>query len=363
MGGGLSALKAAQRNRDVNGQLREHNSAENKVVKLLLLGSGNSGKTTVLKQMQLLHVKEGMGDRNAYKIVVSDNILRGVSILVEAARNLETVLTKLLPKSVEYCAIIKSHVSSGAVWSTVEGQELSLIQMCEFVWADPAVQEALTHEGEISLLEVPIAYFMGNIERIKATSYVPSKDDILHCRARTTGVYSLEFEFNRQKCRVIDVGGQRNERRKWISQFDNVTAVIFIASLAEFDKLCFEDHLKNRLQDSVDVFENSIASPHFAATNFLLFLNKKDLLKEKLKTIQFSKFHPDYTGPNEYEGVVEYIKALYMTRFARIKKEEDRNTILVSYETMATDTNNVDAVLEMSKKVIFNDSLVKNGLM
>ena len=32
---------------------------------------------------------------------------------------------------------------------------------------------------------------------------------------------------------VYDVGGQRNERRKWIHCFNDVTAIIFVAALSE----------------------------------------------------------------------------------------------------------------------------------
>jgi len=34
--------------------------------------------------------------------------------------------------------------------------------------------------------------------------------------------------------RLFDVGGQRNERRKWIHLFEGVTAVIFCAAISEY---------------------------------------------------------------------------------------------------------------------------------
>ena len=45
-------------------------------------------------------------------------------------------------------------------------------------------------------------------------------------------VFSVDGE---HKFQVFDVGGQRNERKKWIHCFENVTAVIFIASIAAYD--------------------------------------------------------------------------------------------------------------------------------
>lgn len=41
--------------------------------------------------------------------------------------------------------------------------------------------------------------------------------------------------------RIVDVGGQRSERRKWISAFDNVNAVIFFAAISEYDQVMAED--------------------------------------------------------------------------------------------------------------------------
>ena len=37
--------------------------------------------------------------------------------------------------------------------------------------------------------------------------------------------------------RVFDVGGQRSERKKWIHCFEDVTAIIFIVALSEYDQV------------------------------------------------------------------------------------------------------------------------------
>lgn len=39
---------------------------------------------------------------------------------------------------------------------------------------------------------------------------------------------------------MVDVGGQRSERRKWIHCFENVTSIIFLAVLSEYDMMLFE---------------------------------------------------------------------------------------------------------------------------
>lgn len=40
---------------------------------------------------------------------------------------------------------------------------------------------------------------------------------------------------------MVDVGGQRSERRKWIHCFENVTSIIFLAALSEYDQVLYEN--------------------------------------------------------------------------------------------------------------------------
>ena len=40
--------------------------------------------------------------------------------------------------------------------------------------------------------------------------------------------------------RMVDVGGQRSERRKWIHCFENVTSVMFLVALSEYDQYLHE---------------------------------------------------------------------------------------------------------------------------
>lgn len=39
---------------------------------------------------------------------------------------------------------------------------------------------------------------------------------------------------------MVDVGGQRSERRKWIHCFENVTSIMFLVALSEYDQVLVE---------------------------------------------------------------------------------------------------------------------------
>jgi dihydroxyacetone kinase DhaKLM complex PTS-EIIA-like component DhaM len=62
---------------------------------------------------------------------------------------------------------------------------------------------------------------------------------VLHCRARTTGIVETAFQIKKDQFKLMDVGGQRNERKKWIHCFEGVTAVLFVAAISEYDQVIY----------------------------------------------------------------------------------------------------------------------------
>lgn len=71
---------------------------------------------------------------------------------------------------------------------------------------------------------------------------MPSEQDILRSRLATSGIHEYNFIFQKVNFKIIDVGGQRYERSKWAAAFDNVTSLIFIASLSEYDQMLMESN-------------------------------------------------------------------------------------------------------------------------
>ena len=61
-------------------------------------------------------------------------------------------------------------------------------------------------------------------------NFVATKEDIFHCKLKTTGTQDLKFELGGRFFTITDVGGQRSERRKWLFVFAGVRAVIFLVS-------------------------------------------------------------------------------------------------------------------------------------
>ena len=114
------------------------------------------------------------------------------------------------------------------------------------VWNDVAVQKVWARRSEFQIIE-SVKYYFDKLETIASPDYVPTKDDILYTRVRTSGVVTEKYDIEATPFEMYDVGGQKNERKKWIHCFEDVTAVIFVAAISEYDQQLFEDGSTNRM--------------------------------------------------------------------------------------------------------------------
>jgi hypothetical protein len=123
----------------------------------------------------------------------------------------------------------------------------------ERLWKDEGLQSCYARREEYWILDAA-PYYFANVIRLGEDDYVPNDEDMIMTRVRTTGIVITEFEEAPQKYQLVDVGGQRSERRKWIHCFDDVKAIIFLAGLSSFNQVLFEDSTVNRMHESLGLF-------------------------------------------------------------------------------------------------------------
>lgn len=173
---------------------------------------------------------------------------------------------------------------------------------------------------------------------------------------------------------MFDVGGQSGERRKWIQVFDGITAVVFVVDCSGFDSKVRENEKKNRLVESLEVFQTVWCSKYLQNSGFILFLNKQDILKEKIdRGSKIENYFPEYKDykvtskkVNPKDSEAEYNKARYFIRdkFLEIVNEnpsrlKDRGSSreCFCHFTTATDTNNIKRVFNDVHTMILNKNL------
>ena len=185
---------------------------------------------------------------------------------------------------------------------------------------------------------------------------------------------------------VIDVGGQRMERPKWNLTGD-ITAVIFVCALTEYNQVLREDVKQNRLKESLNLFDIA-CNRRYPDKPILLFLNKKDLFAEKIKHTDLKACFPTYKGARapaplcpraprlrapaslsgqglttprctpggcDYDAALEYIK----WKFMNVRKDKAKQIYVM--ETTATDTKNMEFIIKSMVDIVEKQNLAQSG--
>jgi hypothetical protein len=186
---------------------------------------------------------------------------------------------------------------------------------------------------------------------------MPNDQDVLRSRVKTTGITETTFIIGDLTYRMFDVGGQRSERKKWIHCFENVTTILFLVAISEYDQLLFEDETVNRMQEALTLFDSICNSRWFIKTSIILFLNKIDRFKEKLPVSPMKNYFPDYEGGDDYAAACDYI----LNRFVSLNQHETKQ--IYTHFTCATDTTQIRFVMAAVNGKIAVFQQMRHGLL
>jgi len=341
----------------ISKRLAAVNKSQRDVLKLLLLGTGDSGKTTIFKQMRYLY-GDGFAasNRREMRKPVFATLVEGSKTLIDncgVQKGTEELSSEGATKAAE---LIKN---TDSVDMTQLAPEVA--QAVTTLWNDPIFKKTWEQRSNIQITE-NYGVFAAKCSQFPewgGKDWIPDRDDFLLARIRTTGVVEDEFDIGGVRFCLVDVGGQRNERRKWIHCFAGVTAVLFIAASSEYDQTLFEQQTKNRLLESLDLFDTMANSQWFSQTTMILFLNKADLLEEKLVhrriPLNVTGDFPDAPDTFDVPIAVKWLEQKFFDRLST----NNRGQFFFTHLTTALDASNIKVVIEACKKTILKDTLRK----
>ncbi|KAK2816792.1 hypothetical protein Q5P01_024983 [Channa striata] len=228
-----------------------------RLVKILLLGAGESGKSTFLKQMRIIHGRDfDQKAREEFRATIYSNAIKGIRVLVDAREKLHIPWGD--PSNQRHGDTMMAFDTRSAMTEGHGMVEPKVFQhylpSLHALWADQGIQNAYDRRREFQLGE-SVKYFLDNLEKLGQSDYLPSQQDILLARKPTKGIHEYNFEIKNVPFKMVDVGGQRSERRRWFECFDSVTSILFLVSSSEYDQVLMEDRQTNRLS-----FQTSSAS-------------------------------------------------------------------------------------------------------
>ncbi|KAJ7508495.1 guanine nucleotide binding protein, alpha subunit [Mycena galericulata] len=418
-----------------------------KPVKILLLGQSESGKSTTLKNFQLLYEPKAFrAERASWRAIIQLNVVRSIHIILDAmsrAQNahdrppsarssisshdslrLDAELVSLkmrllclldvekdlmkrlsLPGSTEWepterplttTSPRKRQSKEIAVNSTVawkgaftrmsesgresfdtddmvdwdDPQDAGVILHArrddmKRLWEHPTVQ-AILEKQSIRLQELA-GFFLDSIDDVTSLRYVPTDDHILRARLKTLGVSEHRMRLSdptggmSRDFRIFDVGGTRSLRAAWVSYFDDMDAIIFLAPISAFDQVLAEEPTVNRLADSFKLWTTIVSNKLLQHTNMILFLNKVDIMHSKLASgIRLSDFVDSYgRRPNDFDSASRYLRK----QFSADHKNSPTPRIFYCHLTNAIDTKSTKYVLAGIKDMLMRFHLQESHLI
>ncbi|CAP21244.2 Protein CBR-GOA-1 [Caenorhabditis briggsae] len=311
---------ALERSRMIEKNLKEDGMQAAKDIKLLLLGAGESGKSTIVKQMKIIHESGFTAeDYKQYKPVVYSNTVQSLVAILRAMSNLGVSFG-----AGEREVDAKLVMDVVARMEDTEPFSEELLSSMKRLWSDAGVQDCFSRSNEYQLND-SAKYFLDDLERLGEASYQPTEQDILRTRVKTTGIVEVHFTFK------------------------NLNFKFCILTLQTLKAT-------NRMHESLKLFDSICNNKWFTDTSIILFLNKKDLFEEKIKKSPLTICFPEYSGRQDYHEASAYIQAQFEA------KNKSANKEIYCHMTCATDTTNIQFVFDAVTDVIIANNLRGCGL-
>eukprot|EP01083_Nonionella_stella_P216947 779221_1 len=238
-------------NAKISKMMKTEERKEPYIHRILLLGPGDSGKTTVLKQMRRIHGTHNENNimvDNGFATVIRERIMGYMKILCQQSIILGIVIEEENLEIRDYFAD-DLQAPYGNHFSTENSDKIRKL------WADNGIKMTLQRRSEYQIPDNVEYFFDERFEDISNDNYQVTFEDFLRVRMRTTGFMSEIFKKSisgvEHQFVFTDVGGQRSERNKWMNMMhDDVDAVLYVVAISEYDLVCFEDNNTLRLDEA-----------------------------------------------------------------------------------------------------------------
>ncbi|KAK6119660.1 hypothetical protein DH2020_046598 [Rehmannia glutinosa] len=328
---------------EIERRIEQETKAEKHIQKLLLLGAGDSGKSTIFKQARcpilysikitnyLLHIclhifaddyiialnamqikllfQSGFDEAElkGYIPVIHANVYQTIKILHDGSKE----LSQSSEDSSKF-SISDENKQIGDKFSEI-GSRLDyprltkeLAHEIETLWRDNAIQETYSRGNE---LQVPDCthYFMESLQRLSDADYVPTKITPSLPR-HLSASFTSSLIASPVDCRYANMEDVLYARVRTTGVVEIQFSVL---ESTRYDQTLFEDDNKNRMMETKELFEWVLKQPCFEKTSFMLFLNKFDLFEKKVLKVPlnvcgwFKDYQPVSTGKQETENAYE----------------------------------------------------------
>ncbi|KAI0046304.1 G-protein alpha subunit [Auriscalpium vulgare] len=304
--GNALARRARARSTQIDAQINQQAVSVKRECKILVLGTEGSGKSTIVRQMRL-HEPKGISpdDRLAARSAVVAHLLDSAHAVLDALEKLD--LQFVDPGNADNADFVR-----GYVLDAEDKLNSDIAEAIRSLWHDVVVATLMGRSGEFRLVD-NATYFLEAAGRIGADDYVPTDEDMLKARAPVGTVSQTQLQLDGMSIHLLEVGMQKSTKSRWIQAFDDITSIVFCASLGDYDAQA-TGTTRKALDESLVLFEDTVNSSWFQHTSVILLLTKLDLFEAKLATVPLKKYASDYDDGADVGAAMKYILRQYMNR-------------------------------------------------
>ncbi|KAL8116185.1 hypothetical protein AgCh_022615 [Apium graveolens] len=384
--------------------------------KLLMVGYEKSGTSTIFKQAKFLYkVPFSTDERQTLKHMIQGNLYRYIGILLEERERFEVeAINEMRIKSINqpgssdtpnsdqienknmysisrrlqaFSDWLLQVMMSGNLEAVFPASTREYAPLIEELWKDRAFQATFDRRNEIQMLPRVANYFLNRAVEISRTDYEPSDMDILYAEgiSSSNSIASVDFSFPKslndsfidgsdqdsplQRYQLVRIhSSSLGANCRWLEMFEDMDLIIYCVSLTDYDEYSYDiDGVPtNKMLESKKLFETIAAHPVCHQKNFLLILNKFDLLEEKIEQVPLTKcewfhdFNPIHSSSNSNttsssrnpiaplaQRAFHYIAAKFKQQF----KDLTGNKLYVSRVT-GLESDSVDEALRYGTEVL-----------
>eukprot|EP01084_Bolivina_argentea_P186760 321826_1 len=325
-------------NYQVDGKKPDDVIIDTTTTKILLLGTGSSGKSTIFKQFKLYGgIALENEDKLQFKCIIEENIISNILWILKAINNKKVSTTD--DNEIKFDGYSENALNVMSIFEALEFPyelTVNIANAIKIVWAENDIQQMYELRHQYGFKE-NLNLFINDIDRIVDSNYIPTEKDVLLSYSLTVGITTETFKINETRFAIVDTGGQRTERRKWISCYDEVFCLIFVVDISGYNKVLMEDNTQNRMSDSLQCFQHVVNEKALRKSQVVLFFNQIDAFKENYKkypiNVHCEEFKDYDSEDDNYEQTISFIQRKFNQTC------NDKNKTIYTHLTCAIDTD------------------------
>eukprot|EP01083_Nonionella_stella_P172982 595229_1 len=321
-----------------------------KKIKIALLGTSSSGKTTIIKQLKKMTESCDEPDAKQMASFIKDSLVTNMKNLCHQSTILQEFNNQTaVHKSIRYLR------DEMLALRDSEDLNADIAFKIRELWHDQGIQNTLRQRHTFQVAD-NLSYFFDKIDLIAAADYKPDFEDEVRIQRRSIGYSPFRFvkyiyDYGEFFFEMPDVGGTRSERRKWWSskllEDPDLTGIVYVVPLSDYNLTLYEDNQTNRLKDAINLFrETMIKGKFFRNKPLFLLFNKYDIYLEKIKNIPISHWFDDFPeneyNPHDPDHVVKFIAGQFLKVFTEYNVELSEPLRIL--RTTAIDEDNIETV-------------------